>query len=153
MCKYEDSIEVQPVNQYEKPSSNMSSNVGQLIYLLPALFVGVVAYYIYVKTSENISKRERTIVVPEPQTILKKIWTIGAHYIWIKVSENIDLEGKYIANSLCLSSIIAVLAVGFAQIGKQLQGGVAPRLNFSGRDILITTLDISGALVTNKWVD
>ena len=50
------------------------------------------------------------------------------------------------------ASIITVLAVGFAQIGKQLRGGTPPRLDFSGRDLLMTTLDISGAIITRDWL-
>ena len=67
------------------------------------------------------------------------------------MSENINPEGKNIVNSLYHSSIITVLAVGFAQIGKQLRGGAAPRLDFSGGDLLMTTLDISSAVMTKTW--
>ena len=64
MRKHEDSIDRQHVN-YEKPSVPVSTNVG--LYLLSALFVGGVTYYIYKKISENnISKRECP-----PQTISK----------------------------------------------------------------------------------
>ena len=68
------------------------------------------------------------------------------------MSENINPEGKNIINSLYHASIITVLAVGFAQIGKQLRGGTPPRLDFSGRDLLMTTLDISGAVMTKSWL-
>ena len=46
MRKHEDSFEV---DQYEKLSSGVpvSANVG--LHVLPALFVGVIAYYIYEK--------------------------------------------------------------------------------------------------------
>ena len=60
--------------------------------------------------------------------------------------------GKNIANALCNASTITVLAVGFAPIGKQLRGGMVPRRNLSEKDFLMTTLDISGAVVTKNWL-
>ena len=71
------------------------------------------------------------------------------------MSENpkdIPPEEKNIVNQLHHVSIITVLAMGIAQIGKQLRGGAPPRLDFSGRDLLMTTLDISGAVMTKNWL-
>ena len=57
-------------------------------------------------------------------------------------------EGTNIANALYNASISTVLAVGFAQIVKQLRGGAWPRLDLSGNDLAMTALDISSAVVT-----
>ena len=56
-------------------------------------------------------------------------------------TSNINTEGKNIANSLYNASIITVSAVEFVHIGKQIPGGIAPRLDLIRKDLLKKTLD------------
>ena len=67
------------------------------------------------------------------------------------MSSEIETEGKYIANALYNATITTGLAVGISQLGKQLRMP-APKLDFSGRDLLMVAVDLTIANMAKSWL-
>ena len=67
------------------------------------------------------------------------------------MSSEIETQGTYIANALYNATITTGLAVGISQLGKQLRMS-APKLDFSGRDLLIVTVDLTIANMVKTWM-
>ena len=62
-------------------------------------------------------------------------------------------DGKEIANALCHRAVVSGLAIRYAQLGKMIVKGPAPKLDWSTpRDIGMVVLDATLALVTWNYL-
>ena len=67
------------------------------------------------------------------------------------MSSEIEIQGNYIANALYNATITTGIAVGISQIGKQLRIS-PPKLDFSGRDLLMMTVDLTIGNIAKSWL-
>ena len=62
-------------------------------------------------------------------------------------------DGKEVANALYHGAVISGLAIGYAQLGKMIVKGPAPKLDWSTpRDIGMVALDVTLALATWNYL-
>ena len=65
---------------------------------------------------------------------------------------NIETEGKYIANALYNGTVTTLMAAGIAEIGKKINIGSPPKLDFGGKDLLMVIVDMSIANMIKAWL-
>ena len=61
-------------------------------------------------------------------------------------------DGKMLVNSLYHSAVVSGLAMGYAKLGQMVFKGSLPKLDFTGKDIMMVVFDVGAGLATMDFL-
>ena len=66
----------------------------------------------------------------------------------MSVNHDRATEGKNIGNTVYHAAVLSGLTLSFAKLGKMVQGGQMPHLDFTARNISMITAELASAFAT-----
>ena len=63
-----------------------------------------------------------------------------------------NTDGKKLVNDLYHGAVVAGLSIGYAQLGKMIFKGHAPKLDFDVKDAGMVAADVAAALLTKDFL-